>query len=119
MSARDQAVDLDAMRASMSELAAQLSAERAARDAERAAHVAARDAATRRIADLEKERDNLRASHERLREELELWKRRIFIAKAERADNVAQLQLEFADKMRQLDALAGTLGIAHAPIAHR
>ena len=103
------------MRASMSELAAQLSAERAARDAERAALVAARDAATQRIADLEKERDNLRASHERLREELELWKRRIFIAKAERADNVAQLQLEFADKMRQLDALAGTLGIAHAP----
>jgi transposase len=103
------------MLASMPELAALLSTERAARDAERAALLAACDAASQRIADLEKERDTLRSSHERLREELELWKRRIFIAKAERADNIAQLQLEFADKMRQLDALAGTLGVAHAP----
>lgn len=67
-----------------------------------------------RIAELEKERDNLRASHERLRQELELWKRRLFIAKAERADNEKQLKLEFAEKLRQLDALAGTLGIAQA-----
>ena len=65
-----------------------------------------------RIAELEKERDNLRASHERLRQELELWKRRLFIAKAERADNEKQLKLEFAEKLRQLDALAGTLGLA-------
>jgi transposase len=54
------------------------------------------------------ERDQLRASHERLRFELELLKRRIFVAKAERVDT-AQLELEFADKLRQLDALAGTL----------
>jgi transposase len=67
-----------------------------------------------RIADLEaqvatltKERDALRASHARLREELELLKRRIFLAKAERVDT-AQLEMEFADKLRQLDALAGT-----------
>lgn len=65
-----------------------------------------------RIAELEKERDNLRASHERLRQELDIWKRRLFIAKAERADNEKQLKLEFADKMRQLDALANSLGIA-------
>ncbi|MGH7435707.1 MAG: IS66 family transposase [Polyangiaceae bacterium] len=56
-----------------------------------------------------KERDVLRASHARLREELELLKRRIFIAKAERVDT-AQLEMEFAEKLRQLDTLAGTLG---------
>jgi chromosome segregation ATPase len=60
---------------------------------------------------LRKERDQLRASHARLREELELLKRRIFVAKAERVDT-AQLEMEFADKLRQLDALAGTLGDA-------
>ena len=68
-----------------------------------------------RVAELEaqvlaltKERDHLRASHARLREELELLKRRIFVAKAERVDT-AQLEMEFAEKLRQLDALAGTL----------
>jgi transposase len=64
-----------------------------------------------RIAELEKERDNLRAAYERLRQELELMKRRIFIAKAERVDT-KQLELEFADKLRELEQLAGTLGIA-------
>ena len=88
----------------MVELAAQLERERAAARATAAS-------AAQRITELEKERDNLRASHERLRQELELWKRRLFIAKAERADNEKQLALEFADKMRQLDELAGTLGI--------
>ena len=57
---------------------------------------------------LTKERDALRASHARLREELELLKRRIFIAKAERVDT-AQLEMEFAEKLRELDKLAGTL----------
>lgn len=56
---------------------------------------------------LTKERDALRASHARLREELELLKRRIFVAKAERVDT-AQLEMEFAEKLRQLDKLAGT-----------
>ena len=60
------------------------------------------------IAKLTKECDQLRASHARLREELELLKRRIFVAQAERIDT-AQLELEFAEKLRQLDALAGTL----------
>lgn len=64
-----------------------------------------------RIVALEKERDNLRASYERLRQELELFKRRIFIAKAERADT-HQLMLEFGDKMRELEVLAQTLGMA-------
>jgi transposase len=58
------------------------------------------------IENLIRERDHLRASHERLRLELELLKRRLFIAKAERIDT-AQLELEFADKLRQLDALSG------------
>ena len=68
-----------------------------------------------RVAELEtalaavtKERDQLRASHERLRLELEMIKRRLFVAKAERFDTT-QLEMEFAEKLRQLDALAGTL----------
>ena len=64
--------------------------------------------ATEQVAALTKERDQLRAAHARLREELELLKRRIFVAKAERVDT-AQLEMEFAEKLRQLDALAGTL----------
>ena len=64
-------------------------------------------ASQERIAALEKERDVLRASHQRLRLELELLKRRIFVAKAERVDT-AQLELEFAAKLRELDELAGT-----------
>lgn len=94
VSARDQHATLEALPVQVTELQALLTV------------------ATLRIAELEQERDNLRASHERLRQELELWKRRLFIAKAERSDNEEQLKLEFADKMRQLDALAGTLGIA-------
>jgi transposase len=94
------------MLAKMQQLQAQLEAERAASRSREAA-------AYERISNLEKERDNLRASHERLRIELELYKRRIFIAKAERADNEQQLRLEFAAKLRELDELAGTLGIAN------
>lgn len=78
---------------------------------ERAAFTAARSSLTERVVDLEKERDTLRASHERLRQELELFKRRLFIAKAERIDTT-QLELEFAEKLRELDTLANTLGIA-------
>ncbi|MEY4551620.1 MAG: hypothetical protein RL685_7815 [Pseudomonadota bacterium] len=70
---------------------------------------------TARIAELEQERDRLRASHERLRQELELFKRRLFIAKAERADT-RQLELEYAQKLRELDQLAGTLGMAKTPV---
>jgi transposase len=100
-----QTTDLATMLASTPELAALLEAERAA-----AAQKIA--ASSQRIAELEKERDNLRASHERLRQELQLFKRRLFIAKAERVDNARQLELEFAAKMRELDAMAKTLGIA-------
>lgn len=72
---------------------------------------AERAVAAKRIAELEKERDHLRAAYARLRQELELLKRRIFIAKAERVDT-RQLELEFAHKLRELETLAGTLGIA-------
>src|SRR5690242_4817450 len=71
-----------------------------------AALVAAND----RVHQLEKERDLLRASHEQLRLELEMLKRRMFVAKAERADTT-QLELEFATRLAELDAMAGTLGI--------
>jgi transposase len=76
--------------------------------AERVAAAEQRDGLLARIVLLEKERDNLRASHERLRQELELFKRRLFVAKAERIDT-RQLELEYAEKLRELDALAGTL----------
>lgn len=74
----------------------------AALAAERAALAAARD----RVAKLTEERDLLRASHERLRLELELLRRRIFVAKAERVDT-AQLEMEFAAKLAELDRLGG------------
>jgi transposase len=60
-----------------------------------------------KVAELTRERDQLRASHERLRLELELLKRRIFIAKAERVDT-RQLEMEFAATLAELDRLAGT-----------
>jgi transposase len=79
--------------------------------AERLAAAGQRAALLARIAVLEKERDKLRASHERLREELELFKRRLFVAKAERVDT-RQLELEYAQKLSELDTLAGTLELA-------
>ncbi len=90
-------------RVRVAELEALVATERAAFATERAAY-------EQRIALLEKERNVLRQSHARLREELELLKKRLFVAKAERVDTT-QLELEFAEKMRELDELAGTLGI--------
>jgi hypothetical protein len=63
-----------------------------------------------RAAQLEKERDLLRASHERLRLELKLLKLRLYVSKAERVDTT-QLELEFQQKLRQVEELAGTLGM--------
>src|SRR3990172_4152986 len=78
-------------------LEAALAAERAALSVER-----------ERVAKLTEERDLLRASHERLRLELELLRRRIFVAKAERVDT-AQLEMEFAATLAALDRLRGAL----------
>ena len=52
-----------------------------------------------RVAELVRERNKMRSVYDRLRLELELLKRRIFVAKAERIDT-AQLELEFQDKLR-------------------
>ncbi len=85
----------------------------AALAAERAALAAERD----RVAALTAERDLLRTSHERLRLELELLRRRIFVAKAERVDT-AQLELEFAAKLaaaRPTRRRAGPAPDADAP----
>lgn len=59
-----------------------------------------------RIAELVRERDELRSAYDRLWLEVELMRRRIFIAKAERVDTT-QLELEFKDKLAELDRLAG------------
>ena len=55
------------------------------------------------------ERDQLRESHRQLQIELELTRRRIFSAKAERIDT-RQLEIEFEAQRKKLDALAGLLG---------
>lgn len=95
---------------------AELEALFAASQAERAALAAELESSRAQIAQLEMERDVLRQSHARLREELELLKRRLFVAKAERVDTT-QLELEFATKLRELDAIAGTLGLGKEPDA--
>lgn len=71
-----------------------------------------------RVAELEsalakahKERDFLRAAYDSLKQEVQLLKRRIFIATAERVDS-EQLKLEFQDKLALLNKMAGTLGDA-------
>lgn len=71
--------------------------------------------AQKRIAALEaelsamkSERDTLREAYTAVKLELELLKRRLFVAKAERVD-VGQLELEFAAKLAELDALAKRL----------
>src|SRR3990170_8796031 len=61
-----------------------------------------------RVAKLTEERDLLRASHERLRLELELLRRRIFVAKAERVDT-RQLEMEFAAKLAELNQMSGII----------
>jgi transposase len=54
------------------------------------------------------ERDKLRRAYEQLKEHLELLRRRIFVAKAERVD-VSQLELEFAATQVTLERLATQL----------
>jgi hypothetical protein len=55
------------------------------------------------------ERDKLRRAYEQLKGYLDLLRRRIFVAKAERIDT-HQLELEFAETKAKLDALAKELG---------
>jgi transposase len=55
------------------------------------------------------ERDKLRRAYEQLKEQLELLRRRIYIAKAERID-ARQLEIEFEQTHQKLQALARELG---------
>jgi transposase len=68
------------------------------------------DTVTTKLAQTAGERDRYRKNYELLLEQHELLKRRLFVAKAERAD-VTQLELEFAETKAKLDELAGALGI--------
>ncbi|HTB77163.1 MAG TPA: IS66 family transposase [Polyangiaceae bacterium] len=54
------------------------------------------------------ERDKLRRAYEQVKEQLELLRRRLYVAKAERVDTT-QLQLEFAETQARLHALATQL----------
>lgn len=60
------------------------------------------------VEQLTAERDQLRQAYEQLRLELELLKRRLFVAKAERVDT-AQLELEFKGKLAALAQLEAQL----------
>ena len=95
--------DAEATRARVLELEAVLAAERAALVAER-----------QRAADIEAKHDRLHEAFRQLQFELELLKRRLFHAKAERIDT-GQLELEFAAKLAALDTLAGQLQSNEAP----
>ena len=65
-------------------------------------------AARTTLARVTMERDKLRRAYEQLKEHLELLRRRIYVAKAERID-VRQLELEFAAKKAELEKLAKEL----------
>jgi transposase len=84
-----------AIAARLAELEALVAAQQLALEAERA-----------RRTDAEAERDRLREAYEALTREVELARRRLVVAKAERIDTT-QLELEFAAKLAALDALAG------------
>ena len=101
--------------AKQNELLAERDQKLAARDAELVAQTEQIAAQTEQLAALEadkqvltSERDRLRRAYEQLKEELLLVKRRLFVAKAERVDT-AQLELEFAELSRRLNALAGAV----------
>lgn len=76
------------------------------------------DALRQRVAELEaelvsarRERDVLRRAYDAAKHELNLLRRRIFVATAERIDTV-QLKLEFSAKLAVLNAMADTLELS-------
>ena len=83
-----------------------IAARLAALEALVAAQQAALEAERARRTDAEAERDRLREAYEALTREVELARRRLIVAKAERIDTT-QLELEFAAKLAALDDLAG------------
>lgn len=82
------------------------------RDADIAARIAELEAALvveRALrATVEAERDRLKEAYQALQLQVELARRRLFVATAERMDTT-QLEIEFATKLAALDALAGML----------
>ena len=66
------------------------------------------------LATVTAERDKLRRAYEQLKGQLELLRRRIFLAKAERIDT-RQLELEFAETQAKLVKLATELGETGEP----
>jgi hypothetical protein len=75
----------------------------------RIAHLEATLASARAtVTRLTAERDKLRRAYEQVKEQLELLRRRLFVAKAERVDTT-QLQMEFSATQAKLDALAAQL----------
>jgi len=75
----------------------------------RIAHLEATLASARAtVTQLTAERDKLRRAYEQVKEQLELLRRRLFVAKAERVDTT-QLQMEFSATQAKLDALAAQL----------
>jgi hypothetical protein len=91
----------------------QLEAALAALAAEKAALAAEKAALAAEKAALAAENEQLRAAYQKLRLELELLRRRLFVAKAERIDTT-QLELEFMEKLRQLDQVGAALAAAAA-----
>ena len=63
-----------------------------------------------KLAQMTSERDRLRRAYDRVLEEMELMRRRLFVAKAERID-VRQLEIEFAQKKAELEALGAALDV--------
>jgi transposase len=81
----------------------------------RLAHAEAALASTQTsLARVTAERDKLRRAYEQLKEQLELLRRRIFQARAERID-VTQLEIEFAQVKKEVEALAVQVGEAVTP----
>jgi transposase len=66
------------------------------------------------LAQVTAERDKLRRAYEQLKEQVELLRRRIYVAKAERIDTT-QLEMEFAQTKAKLDAIATQLAADAAP----
>ncbi len=106
-----QRTDLAEQLASMPELQALLTAERAAMEAKIEALKKEHALAAQQVVDLTVERDKLRASHERLWVEVELFKRRLFIAKAEREVRVVIARVRY----KTVDA-AGNADVITTPM---
>jgi transposase len=68
------------------------------------------------LAQVTAERDKLRRAYEQLKEQVELLRRRIYVAKAERIDTT-QLEMEFAQTQAKLVAIATQLADDAAPPA--